>query len=147
MTSERQVGIAAAEGGRKRGSSYNSGSYASFAGKLSALRRVPVPLYWVLYVALVAWFVVSGLHLVRAPIWVPLFFMMVLDWFMTRDSQLRYVFAAFLMLAILLIMIVDFFVAPGAPYSVRSAYLVLAFLMAFMGYQLLLWRKVLRRRQ
>jgi hypothetical protein len=101
--------------------------------------------YWIVFLALVAWFVVSGLHLIPTSIWTPLFLMMVLDWIVTWKTGVHYVFAAFMMMAILLVMIFDLFVVPRPPYPIRSAFLVLAFLIAFVAYELLLWRKVLSR--
>jgi hypothetical protein len=101
--------------------------------------------YWIVFLSLVGWFVVSGLHLIPTSVWEPLFLMLVLDWVVTWKTGLHYVFAAFMMMAILLVMIFDFFVLPGAPYPIRSAVLVLAFLIAFVAYELLLWRKVLGR--
>jgi hypothetical protein len=114
------------------------------SGIEAQMRRLPLALYWALYLPLVVWVIVSGLHLVRTSIWLPILLMAVLDWFMTRESQLRYVFAAFLMLAILSMMTMQLFLAPAASLWVRSVYQVAALLTALSAYQILLWRVVLR---
>ena len=102
-------------------------------------------MYAAVYVVLLGWFIVSGLHIVQTSFWVPIFLMTVLDWVMTRDTKLRYVFAAFLMLALLAIFMLRLVVAPEASLWLRSVYDVAAFLAVFAGYQVLLWRVVLRR--
>lgn len=108
------------------------------------VRRLPSHIYWPIYLALVLWFVLSGFHFLRTSIWMPIGCMIVLDWVMTRQSVLRFVFAAFLMLGILGIMMAAILLPRGGPAWVRSACEVGALLASFTAYQILLWRKILR---
>ena len=107
------------------------------------MTRLPPRVYWALYAILVMWFIVAGLHFVRTSIWVPIFLMTVLDWVMTRDSQLRYVLSAFLMLAVFALFFVHAMVLDKTTIPFYEVGLLLA---AFAAYQVLLWRVVLRRR-
>lgn len=106
-------------------------------------RRLPLWLYWAIYALLLVWFLACGLRLLRGSFWSPIALMVVLDWLMTRDTLLRYVLAAFLMIAIFGLMILA--VLSELPIEQRPFIQTGAVLAALLSYQLLLWRVVLRR--
>jgi hypothetical protein len=109
------------------------------------VRPLPPALYWAIYSLLVAWVVLAGLHLTRGSFWVPIFWMFVLDWALTRDAIVVRVLCAFLMLAVLSIMLITIALPDMEDPFVRAPYDVAALLVAMSAYQVVLWRKIVRK--
>ena len=107
--------------------------------------RVSPFVYWVVYVALVLWLVASGLHFVRTSLWVPVFFMMVLDGVAFRRGDLWLYLSAFLMsgIAAIFILTAAGFMEQPLPRAVLDTACIAA---ACAAYQAWLWRQKWARR-